>query len=60
LSYTAGVADFDSVNNFAKEDSDIVNVNSNLEQAKEAITQAKTHLDTIVGLLQKEQQESGN
>lgn len=60
LSYTSGVADFDSVNNFAKEDSDKVNVNSNLEQAKEAIVQAKTHLDTMVGLLQKEQQESGN
>jgi hypothetical protein len=54
LSYTAGVADFDAVNNFAKEEADNINVDSNLEQAKEAISQAKSSLDGIVRMLQKE------
>lgn len=57
LSYTAGVADFDSVNNFNKEDSDMAleNTNSNLNQAKVAIGQAKSSLDTMEALLQKRQ-----
>jgi hypothetical protein len=54
LSYTAGVADFDAVNNFAKEEADNTNANSNLEQAKEAISQAKSSLGRIVSMLQKE------
>jgi hypothetical protein len=54
LSYTAGVADFDAVNTFAKEAADDTNANSNLEQAKEAISQAKSSLDRIVNMLQKE------
>ena len=53
LSYAAGIADFDSVNNFAKEDVDNTNANSNLEQSREAISQAKGHLDKIVAMLQK-------
>jgi hypothetical protein len=56
LSYTSGVADFDSVNNFSKEEADsgsIENTNSNLNQAKEAIGQAKSSLDVMVALLQK-------
>lgn len=58
LSYTAGVADFDSVNNFSKEEADSgssEDANSNLNQAKDAIGQAKSSLDVIVGLLQKGQ-----
>jgi hypothetical protein len=56
LSYTAGVADFDSVNNFSKEEADdgtSDSPNSNLNQAKDAITEAKASLDKIVALLQK-------
>jgi len=57
LSYTAGVADFDSVNNFSKDEADdgsSNDENSNLNQAKDAIVQAKTSLDIIVRLLQKD------
>mmetsp|Transcript_35462 Transcript_35462/g.54504 ORF Transcript_35462/g.54504 Transcript_35462/m.54504 type:complete len:244 (-) Transcript_35462:94-825(-) len=50
LSYTAGSADFTSVNNFAKGE-DYVNDNSNLEQARRAIQDAKTAMDTIVSML---------
>ena len=61
LSYAAGAADFDSVNNFSKEEADNGkaedNGNSNLNQAKEAIVQAKTSLDVIVALLQREQEK---
>ena len=61
LSYAAGAADFDSVNNFSKEEADSGkaedNGNSNLNQAKEAIVQAKTSLDVIVALLQREQEK---
>jgi hypothetical protein len=56
LSYTAGVADLDSVNNFSKEEADdgsSNDVNSNLNQAKDAISQAKASLDVLVALLQK-------
>lgn len=56
LSYAAGVADFDSVNNFSKEEADdgsFDDVNSNLNQSKVAIAQAKASLDVIVALLQK-------
>jgi hypothetical protein len=56
LSYTAGVADLDSVNNFSKDEADdgsSNDVNSNLNQAKDAISQAKASLDVIVALLQK-------
>ena len=59
LSYTAGVADLDSVNNFSKEEADdgsSNDVNSNLNQARDAITQAKACLDIMVALLQKGQE----
>ena len=49
LSYTAGVADFDSVNNFEKgKESGKV---SNLDDTKTAIGEAKASLDIIVKLL---------
>lgn len=56
LSYTAGVADFDSVNNFDKESLENKNNNgdgdnSNLEQAKKAIGEAKVSIDLIVSFL---------
>jgi hypothetical protein len=54
LSYTAGVADFDSINNFAKEDSDSTNENSNLAQARRAIVESKDSLDLMIAMLQKE------
>lgn len=50
LSYTAGTGDFDSVNNFAKDDRDR-NSNSNLEQSRLAIEAAKTSLDRILGMV---------
>ncbi len=55
LSYAAGVADFDSVNNFSKDqaDEEARNGNSNLSQAKEAINEAKESLDRLVSILQK-------
>jgi hypothetical protein len=56
LSYTAGVADFDSVNNFSKAEADNINKNSNLEQTRSAIGEAKSNLDRIVAMLQKGQQ----
>jgi hypothetical protein len=58
LSYAAGIADFDSVNNFSKEDAadkgEADDTSSNLNQSKVAIQQAKASLDVIVTLLQKE------
>ncbi|KAG7341650.1 hypothetical protein IV203_023603 [Nitzschia inconspicua] len=54
LSYAAGIADFDSVNNFSKEDAENArNDSSNLAQAKEAIREAKSSLDRLVALLQQ-------
>ena len=53
LSYTAGVADLDSVNNFSKADSDKITENSNLEQTRAAIGEAKSNLDRMVAMLQK-------
>jgi hypothetical protein len=54
LSYAAGVADFDSVNNFSKDDANKArNSNSNLEQTKEAIQEAKSSLDRLVNILSK-------
>lgn len=55
LSYTAGIADLDSVNNFSKDEADESNRNdnSNLQQTKEAIKEAKRNLDGIILLLQK-------
>lgn len=49
LSYTAGTADFDSMNNFAegKETED----STNLEQARQAITEANDSLKKAVSLL---------
>jgi len=49
LSYTAGTADFDSMNNFQKgeENGD----GSNLEQAREAIEEANVSLKKAVLLL---------
>jgi hypothetical protein len=55
LSYTAGVADLDSVNNFSKDDADKINKNSNLEQTRAAIGEAKSNLDRIVDMVQKAQ-----
>lgn len=53
LSYTAGVADLDSVNNFSKDDVDEQNRDddSNLQQTQEAIQEAKGNLDRIILLL---------
>lgn len=44
LSYTAGVSDFDSINNFAKEDKILNEDGTNLEQARRAIDEANSHL----------------
>ena len=62
LSYAAGIADFDSVNNFDKSEvtdegkvSGTGNGNgSNLEQSRLAIADAKASIDKIVAMLQKE------
>ena len=55
LSYTAGIADLDSVNNFSKDEANESNRDddSNLQQTKQAITDAKRNLDSIIVLLQK-------
>ena len=59
LSYTSGVADFDSVNNFPKEEAGDENrdSNSNLQQAKEAIKEAKGNLDRIIIILSNSNHE---
>lgn len=44
--------DTSAVNNFAKDAVDEINENSNLEQAKLAISQAKSNLDLIVKYLE--------
>ena len=52
LSYTAGVSDFDSVNNFAKDDSrNLGEDGSNLEQARKAIEEANLVLTKALSLL---------
>lgn len=51
LSYTAGVADFDSVNNFAKGDANIEESNSNLDQARRAIEEANKALKIASSLI---------
>lgn len=51
LSYTAGVADFDSVNNFSKGKE--AQESSNLEQSQKAIAEALGSLDKILGFLQR-------
>eukprot|EP00560_Eucampia_antarctica_P010099 CAMPEP_0197830150 /NCGR_PEP_ID=MMETSP1437-20131217/6756_1 /TAXON_ID=49252 ORGANISM="Eucampia antarctica, Strain CCMP1452" /NCGR_SAMPLE_ID=MMETSP1437 /ASSEMBLY_ACC=CAM_ASM_001096 /LENGTH=201 /DNA_ID=CAMNT_0043432351 /DNA_START=142 /DNA_END=747 /DNA_ORIENTATION=- len=49
LSYIAGVADFDSVNNFSEDEAgQKLEGNSNLQQAKAAIMDANTALDKIL------------
>lgn len=55
LSYTAGIADLDSVNNFSKEDADESkrDKNSNLQQTKQVIREAKRNLDVVILILQK-------
>jgi len=55
LSYTAGIADLDSVNNFSKDDADESkrDDDSNLQQTKKAIREAKSNLDAVILLLQK-------
>ena len=55
LSYAAGVADLDSVNNFSKDEASEANRDegSNLQQTKQAIAEAKGNLDRIISLLQK-------
>jgi len=56
LSYTAGVADFDAVNNFSKDEAkEARNENSNLEQTKRAIEECKVYLDRIVSMIQRNQ-----
>lgn len=56
LSYVAGVADFDSVNNFAKDEANQTqDENSNLQQTKIAILDAKTSLDKILSLFPQSQ-----
>lgn len=54
LSYTAGTADFDSMNSFSKGERGNRNENSNLEQARKAIMEAKSSIDRMVSLLPKE------
>ena len=51
LSYMAGIADFDSVNNFSKEDF-TKKEDSNLEQARRAIVEAKTSLDKMLIMME--------
>jgi hypothetical protein len=51
LSYTSGIADFDSVNNFAKDDFQ-QKEDSNLEQARRAIVQAKASLDKMIIMME--------
>ena len=51
LSYAAGIADFDSVNNFEKDSQNTLEENSNLEQARKAIGEAKSSIDLIVQYL---------
>lgn len=51
LSYTAGVADFDSVNNFAKGEANIEESNSNLDQARRAIEEANKALQIASSLI---------
>jgi hypothetical protein len=54
LSYAAGIADFDSVNNFSKDDAKQErNGNSNLAQTKEAIAEAMACLDRLVVMLER-------
>eukprot|EP00984_Skeletonema_dohrnii_P003431 scaffold1165_cov126-Skeletonema_dohrnii-CCMP3373.AAC.5 len=51
LSYTAGTADFDSVNNFAKGEASVNEGDSNLEQARRAIEEANKALKTASSLI---------
>jgi hypothetical protein len=53
LSYAAGTADFDSINNFDKSSASSTSRNeaANLEQSRRAIQEAKTSLDRILTLL---------
>lgn len=51
LSYTAGTADFDSVNNFAKGEANMNEGDSNLEQAKKAIKEANDALKKASSLI---------
>ncbi|KAL7451717.1 hypothetical protein ACHAWC_004131 [Mediolabrus comicus] len=51
LSYTAGMADFDAVNNFAKGEANIEESNSNLDQARRAIEEANKALKVASSLI---------
>lgn len=51
LSYTAGTADIDSVNNFTKGDTNR-NENSNLEQTRRTVMEAKNCMDRIIDMLE--------
>ena len=51
LSYAAGTADFDSMNNFDKEKGVTGGNDTNLEQARRAIAEAKVSLDSVLRLL---------
>jgi len=52
FSYTAGTADFDSMNNFSKDESSSGQDESNLEQARLAIVECQSSLSKIVKMLQ--------
>mmetsp|Transcript_16591 Transcript_16591/g.19217 ORF Transcript_16591/g.19217 Transcript_16591/m.19217 type:complete len:317 (-) Transcript_16591:1605-2555(-) len=59
LSYAAGVADFDSMNNFEKgKSNNDAQGDSNLEQARKAINDAKVSLDKIVSFLKLDNSDS--
>lgn len=51
LSYTAGMSDLDAVNNFEKGEERASGDDTNLEQAKRAIGEAKLSLDKVIDLL---------
>jgi hypothetical protein len=55
FSYAAGVSDFDSMNNFAKDDTKLDEDGSNLSQAKKAIEEANSNLKKAVAMLDSEE-----
>lgn len=55
FSYAAGVSDFDSMNNFAKDDTKLDEDGSNLSQAKKAIEEANSDLKKAVAMLDSEE-----
>lgn len=60
LSYTAGVADFSAVNNFAEAEKQlVVSSDSNLEQARQSISVVVQCLDKALALLDTEAIDNG-